>query len=64
MLIRVITCVQAYLIMSFGATENELQAVFIKMLDWQRLTLARRQIAHMELLGKKGTLEFCSYCFR
>ena len=49
---------QEVLITSFGATENELQAVFIRMHDWERLLLARRTIAQMELLGKKGTFSF------
>lgn len=50
-----LTPFQEVLITSFGATENELQAIFIKMHDWERLLLARRTLAQMELLGKKGT---------
>ena len=44
------------LITSFEATENELQAVFIKMHDWERLLLARRTLLQLELLGKRGIL--------
>ena len=46
---------QEVLITSYGATENELQAVFIRMHDWERLLLARRTISQLELLGKRGT---------
>lgn len=56
MLMRLLTCWKEYLITSYGAVANELQAVFIKMLDWQRLMLARRQIGHLEIQGKKGTI--------
>jgi hypothetical protein len=43
------------LITSYGATENELQAIFIKMHDWERLKLVRRTIEQLEILGKRGT---------
>ena len=49
------------LITSYGATENELQAIFIKMHDWERLKLVRRTIEQLEILGKRGTfLHFLS----
>ena len=35
---------------SYGATENELQAIYIKMHDWERLLLVRRTIEQLELL--------------
>ena len=42
------------MITGYGATENELQAVFIKMHDWQRLKLTRQTLHNLELLSKKG----------
>ena len=42
------------LITSYGATENEMQAVFIKMHDWERLKLVRRTLDALETIGKKG----------
>jgi hypothetical protein len=50
--------------MSYGATENELQAIFIKMVDCDRLKLARSTLNALELLGKRGTVFNLSYLFR
>jgi len=45
------------LITSYGASENELQAVFIKMHDWERLKLTRQTLLALEALGKKGYVQ-------
>ena len=44
------------MIASYGATANELQAVFIKMHDFERLTQLRRTASNLKALGFKGTI--------
>jgi hypothetical protein len=51
------------LITSIGSSENELQAVFIKMHDWERLVIARKTIDNLTELGKKGLLLDCLTLF-
>jgi len=52
------------LIKSFGANENERQALFIKMHDWERLKLTRQTLAGFERLNLniKGSVSVSVTC--
>src|SRR5689334_21466916 len=50
--------VQELLIMSIGTTENEISEVYIRMQDWEKLTLVRSSLAKSAKAGFKGTTPF------
>jgi hypothetical protein len=51
------------MINSIGSTENELNQVYIRMLDYERLGVARQTVQALDKLGKKGCFSAKLYFF-